>query len=237
MIHRVSTRLSRQHLVIPRRSFFGINIGDITSDRPPPKPLLNKWEPEEWTVTTDRKIGGKSKAACEAGEEGGIVFKGNTSLDLRQESRASKSGFCSLISPPLSESMFEASLALDNYKALWIKMRKWDNRNYTVNLYPDSYIGGEIYQGYIIDGRNSVSKEGAAEKTTLNPIQATEATKTPQWMEVELPFENFMLTKEGRVSEIQRKLDGIVRLKNVGVLLADADEGEFRLDIMAIEAR
>lgn len=90
MIHRVSTRLSRQHLVIPRRSFFGINIGDITSDRPPPKPLLNKWEPEEWTVTTDRKIGGKSKAACEAGEEGGIVFKGNTSLDLRQESRCAE---------------------------------------------------------------------------------------------------------------------------------------------------
>jgi hypothetical protein len=129
--------------------------------------------------------------------------------------------------------MFEASLALDNHKSLWIKMRKWDNRNYTINLYPDSYIGGEIYQGYIIDGRN-MSKEGSAEKTTLTP---SPATKTPTWFEVELPFEKCMLTKEGRVSEIQRHLDGIVRLKNVGVLLADATEGEFRLDIMAMEAR
>ena len=78
------------------RTFFGINIEEIASAKPVPKPLFGGagrgWDAEEWQVVTDHSIGGESEAVCEAGDGGGIVFKGTTSLELRQESRASKSG-------------------------------------------------------------------------------------------------------------------------------------------------
>ena len=76
-------------------------------------------------------------------------------------------------------------------------------------MYPDSYISNEMYQGYILPS-------------------TTYQTMT-------LPFSNFMLTKEGRVSEFQRKPDGIMRLKNVGFLIADGEEGDFNVHVKDIK--
>jgi hypothetical protein len=49
--------------------------------------------------------------------------------------------------------MLTPYLDLDDYETLMLTLRKRDNRNYIVNLHPDSYINGEIYQGYIMDDR------------------------------------------------------------------------------------
>ncbi|GMH54308.1 hypothetical protein TrRE_jg4586 [Triparma retinervis] len=118
--------------------------------------------------------------------------------------------------------MLTPYLDLDDYETLMLTLRKRDNRNYIVNLHPDSYINGEIYQGYIMDHRE--------EKDILALGDDVEE------MTVKLPFSNFMLTKEGRVSTHQRTMDGIVRLQNIGLLLADGREGDFDLEVIKIEA-
>lgn len=124
-----------------------------------------------------------------------LKFIGETSLELKPTSQASRTGFVSFLSPPLASSMFSASLNLDDYTSLHLKLKT--NRKVTLNLYPDSYIKNEIYQGYIL------------------PSSETQV--------LELPFEMFMLTKEGRVSEFQRRIDGILRLRNLGILVADGN--------------
>ena len=72
-----------------------------------------------------------------------------------------------------------------------------------------------MYQGYIIDGRNQDKGlavnpnhgKGRREKATLSKSSGSE--EEPEWLEVELPFEKFMLTKEGRVSEVQVRAYGL----------------------------
>eukprot|EP00520_Triparma_pacifica_P010763 CAMPEP_0118636918 /NCGR_PEP_ID=MMETSP0785-20121206/2882_1 /TAXON_ID=91992 /ORGANISM="Bolidomonas pacifica, Strain CCMP 1866" /LENGTH=210 /DNA_ID=CAMNT_0006528083 /DNA_START=65 /DNA_END=694 /DNA_ORIENTATION=- len=186
------------------------------------KPVIEPLVNAGWKIVTDTDISGKSLCSLEdiGGDKGvgGMRWTGRTSLDLDQGSRAVKTGFVSITSPALG-GMFTPYLNLDDYESLMLTLRKRDNRNYVVNLYPDSYIGGEMYQGYIMDDREDgdVDKSAGVEEIT-----------------VKLPFSNFMLTKEGRVSTHQRTMDGIVRLQNVGFLLADGREGEFDLEILKI---
>jgi hypothetical protein len=164
------------------------------------KSIVEPLVSEGWKVTTDIDIRGSSRATLEnntEGGEGGLRWRGHTSLDLDQNSKAVKTGelgcleccvgssrftlrllllfllsppqtllppptlllppifhpgFVSITSPPLG-GMLTPYLDLDDYETLMLTLRKRDNRNYIVNLHPDSYINGEIYQGYIMDDR------------------------------------------------------------------------------------
>jgi len=130
-----------------RGSIFDTGLTPITNT-----PLIDPLVSSTWTTTTDNDIRGSSTSKFEDLEGGGLKWTGFTSLDLDQRSIAVKTGFVSVTSPSLGR-MFQPYLDLDDYESIELTIRKKDTRNYIVNLHPDSYIEGEIYQGFIMDDR------------------------------------------------------------------------------------
>ena len=161
-----------------------------------------------------------------------------------------RSGFVSIRSPNLNPGSTDligdgAFLEIDEYEALELKLRfnhtedvadglegspkKWSSRtSYMLNLYVDSYIPGDMYQGYIIP-------------PTEKSVETGEPELVKGWITYSLPFGKFLLTGEGRVRETQRPLDGVIRLRHVGVTAIrqdkeDARGGDFRVDFGSIRA-
>ena len=93
-------------------------------------------------------------------------------------------------------------------------------RTLIVNLHVDSYIPGDVYQGYV----------------KFQPTTDTTPVEEQDWQLLTHPFREFLLTGDGRVRELQRPLEGFTRLKNIGFLLADGMDGEFEIHIKEVYA-
>jgi hypothetical protein len=165
------------------------------------------------------------------------------------ELKAERTGFVSIRSPNLNPGATDfmgdgAFINLDDYLGLEVTVRfnhddvendnngdskpkrQWNPRtNYMLNLYVDSFIPGDLYQGYILPP----------------PIPEGDQSSSSGWITFSLPFHAFILTSEGRVREVQRPLDGMIRLKHIGITAVTEFEGkgaggDFRIDFGGIRA-
>jgi hypothetical protein len=95
---------------------------------------------------------------------------------------------------------------------------------YTACLTISSYFPDDMYQG-IIDI-----------EATHKPGVFINKETGGKFSKVILPLRSFALTSAGREREIQRRLDGGVRLETVGITLMDGVDGEFEFDLARIRA-
>lgn len=93
-----------------------------------------------------------------------------------------------------------------------------------MNLIVASYFPDDMYQG-IID-----------EAPTHPPGTLICDRSGGPFSKVILPFQSFVLTSAGRERDVQRKLDGHIRIETIGITLMDGVDGDFEFDLARIRA-
>ena len=121
-------------------------------------------------------------------------------------------GYAALRSKTPQSSFFgTATWDVGQYSHLALKVRSHDNRKYFVNLQTDSYLETDLYQHRLF-------------------------LRTPgEWEVVMLPFDDFTLTNNGQIQEMQVDMDKY-RLKTVGLSILDRLPGKFGIEIQYIRA-
>eukprot|EP00978_Attheya_sp_CCMP212_P034059 scaffold140779_cov45-Attheya_sp.AAC.2 len=155
-----------------------------------------------------------------------IRWEGNLDTRIGKDTQISRSGFCALRSPVFN---FTGANLGEKYNALEITCRP-DNRLYTLNLCITSYFPDDMYQGFI-NAENAHVPIISGEEDGPN-------NNTPggEFVSLILPFRGFVLTSAGRMREVQRDLDGAVKIEHMGLTLMDEKDGPFTFDLSSIRA-
>lgn len=165
---------------------------------------------EEWVCRSDAGIGGFSQASFVSGDRLS-TFSGVLSTKLPPGRKVARSGYCYLMSPPCVPSIFgETFHNLDGFSGLELEIRG-DGRTYMLNIQTDGMQHEDLFQAGIF------TRGG------------------PHWQKVRVPFSDFLLTSLGYVQNEQTHLN-INMIRSIGIGLADAIDGPFKLDIRGVTA-
>ncbi|DAZ95109.1 TPA: hypothetical protein N0F65_009740 [Lagenidium giganteum] len=186
----------------------------------------------EWIASSDRSIGGGSK--CQWG-----FYHGNTREQDGDATVSSEEGMITTVNKDdnVPSAVFSGNLSLacqpteagiirsgycavrgalpaglhfHGYKGIGMRIMT-DGREYRMNLQTESWNPLNLYMGFL--------------RTPAN-----------EWVDVELPFDDFMLTAKGYYKfNDPTKLDPS-KLKSIGFAIADQKEGDFELRIQWIKA-
>lgn len=147
------------------------------------------------------------------------VYGGKSSGKFYFDSNIKKAvfeGHLSLECPPgLTRSGFVAITSpddllpdeLEEYDALRIKV-KGDGRIFMCNIKQESKIPNQLYQSYF-------------------------TTVEDQWTDLDLPFNQFFLTSDGMLQELNQPFDWM-NIENIGFLMSQRKEGPFKIEFESI---
>jgi len=149
-----------------------------------------------------------------------IRWNGTLDTNIGETSKVQRSGFCAIRAPQFPFSGVNLSA---RYNALEFTCRT-DGRMYTACITISSYFPDDMYQGDIDI------------EPTHKPGVFINNETGGKFSRVILPFRSFAVTSAGREREIQRRLDGGVRLETIGITLMDGVDGDFEFDLARIRA-
>lgn len=170
---------------------------------------------EEWTVSSDREIGGGSEAYLKLGKnnETALLY-GTLCTRPPRDGETRYSGYCTLRSKQPKGS-FDRVKHLDwtNFNTLHLRIRG-DGRPWMINLGPEMYYShmkNDIYS-YFLYTRGG-----------------------PYWQDVKIPFSKFFLSSHGRIQDEQSPI-WLDKVNTIGFTLGDKVDGPFQLEIDFIGA-
>ncbi|XP_072166653.1 complex I intermediate-associated protein 30, mitochondrial-like [Diadema setosum] len=167
---------------------------------------------DDFTVQTDKDIGGKSTAALSISRNNKLLFHGNLCTEVPRDGETERSGYCAIRSKQVYGS-FNRKLSFDLSPFNVLRMRvRGDGRAYMVNL---------IIKGYFTDTHDDV----------WSYFMFTRGG--PYWQDVSIPFTKFFMSSKGRVQDKQTPPD-LESVTAIGLTMADAVDGEFALEIDSI---
>ncbi|KAM4014221.1 complex I intermediate-associated protein 30, mitochondrial [Anomaloglossus baeobatrachus] len=165
---------------------------------------------ENWLVSSDMEIGGKSQAFLKIGNNSQTaLFYGALNNEVPRDGETRYSGYCTLRTKAPKGS-FNRKLSYDwsNFNTLHLRIRG-DGRPWMVNIQSETFFSvqwDDLYNFFLY------TRGG------------------PYWQDVKIPLSKFFLTSRGRIQDGQFPLwpDKITTL---GFTLADRADGPFHLEI------
>ncbi|XP_075963958.1 complex I intermediate-associated protein 30, mitochondrial isoform X1 [Anarhichas minor] len=208
----------KKHFTLLKKEFSDRWVG------PQGKPLLEHmleqnrviWEfrgPEsldQWTVSSDREIGGQSEAHLKLGKNMNTCFLyGTLSSTPPRDGETRYSGYCTMRSKQSLVSFDRKKHNdLSSFNTLHLRVRG-DGRPWMVNIATETYFShqkDDIYN-YFLYTRGG-----------------------PYWQDVKIPFSKFFLTNRGRIQDDQHPL-WLDKVNTIGFTLGDKADGPFQLEI------
>ncbi|XP_061649986.1 complex I intermediate-associated protein 30, mitochondrial [Phyllopteryx taeniolatus] len=208
----------RKHMTLLKREFLERWVG------PQGKPILEHmleqnqvvWEfrgpesLEQWTVSSDREIGGQSEAYLKVGRNNNTCFLyGTLSSTPPRDGETRYSGYCSMRSKqPLASFDRKKHYDWSSFNTLHLRVRG-DGRPWMINIATETYFSHQKddFYHYFLYTRGG-----------------------PYWQEVKIPFSKFFLTHRGRVQDDQHPL-WLDKINTIGFTLGDKADGPFQLEI------
>lgn len=165
---------------------------------------------DEWVVSSDAEIGGKSEAYLKLGKNNqtALLF-GTLSTEAPRDGETGYSGYCA-IRAKLLKGAFDTKKYYDwsNFNSLYLRVRG-DGRPWMINIYTDPYYShqkDDLYTYFMF------TRGG------------------PYWQEIKIPFSKFFLSSWGRIQDDQYPL-WLDKISSVGFTLGDKADGPFQLEI------
>ncbi|XP_007480139.2 complex I intermediate-associated protein 30, mitochondrial [Monodelphis domestica] len=165
---------------------------------------------DKWLVTSDKMIGGKSKAFLKmANNNQSALFYGILNTELPHDGETKQSGYCAVTSK-IPRGAFERKKYYDwsNFNTLYLRVRG-DGRPWMVNIKTDTDL---IHKSHLLHSYFMFTRGG------------------PYWQEVKIPFSKFFFSNKGRIQDRQHQLL-TDQISSIGFTLADKVNGPFYLEI------
>lgn len=165
---------------------------------------------ENWTVSSDREIGGRSEAYLKLGRNNNTCFLYGTLCSTPPRDGETKySGYCTMRSKQQLAS-FDRKKHFDwsSFNTLHLRIRG-DGRPWMINIASEttfSHQKDDMYC-YFLYTRGG-----------------------PYWQDVKIPFSKFFLTHRGRIQDNQHPL-WLDKVNTIGFTLGDKADGPFQLEI------
>ncbi|KAJ9068779.1 hypothetical protein DSO57_1025250 [Entomophthora muscae] len=174
---------------------------------------------DDWLVGSDSDIGGKSTASLELTPEGTGMFHGNISQHLLDHLEVKVHGYAAIKSKFLNKTFLSEELwDTSDFRYLALRLRGSDGKNgappprrFSVNIKTDGFVPTDLFQHRLF-----LNRPGS-------------------WETVLIPFQDFVLTNEGRVVPRQMYMNR-QKIASIGIALLDNQVGPFCLEIEWIKA-
>ncbi|XP_027725830.1 complex I intermediate-associated protein 30, mitochondrial [Vombatus ursinus] len=165
---------------------------------------------DKWLVTSDRTIGGRSKAFLKmASNNQSALFHGILNTELPHDGETQRSGYCAMTSR-IPRGAFERKKYYDwsNFNTLYLRVRG-DGRPWMVNIKTDTDL---VQKSQHLHSYFMFTRGG------------------PYWQEVKIPFSKFFFSSKGRIQDNQQQLL-TDQISSIGFTLADKVNGPFYLEL------
>uniref|UniRef100_A0A3Q3WBJ0 Complex I intermediate-associated protein 30, mitochondrial n=1 Tax=Mola mola TaxID=94237 RepID=A0A3Q3WBJ0_MOLML len=165
---------------------------------------------EQWTVSSDREIGGQSDVCLKFGKYKNTCFLyGTLNSTPPRDGETRYSGYCTMRSQQPRAS-FDRKKHYDwsSFNTLHLRVRG-DGRPWMISIATDTYFShqkDDIYC-YFLYTRGG-----------------------PYWQDVRIPFSKFFLTHRGRIQDDQHPI-WLDKVNTIGFTLGDKADGPFQLEI------
>ncbi|XP_078515745.1 complex I intermediate-associated protein 30, mitochondrial [Lissotriton helveticus] len=165
---------------------------------------------EEWIVSSDQEVGGKSEAYLKLGRNNQTaLLYGTLNTEVPRDGETRYSGYCSMRSK-LPQGAFDRKKHHDwsNFNTLVLRVRG-DGRPWMINLATEMYFShqkSDLYNYFLF------TRGG------------------PYWEDVRIPFSKFFLSSKGRIQDGQHPV-WLDKVNTVGFTLGDQVNGPFQLEI------
>ncbi|KAM3871093.1 complex I intermediate-associated protein 30, mitochondrial [Diretmus argenteus] len=165
---------------------------------------------EQWTVSSDREIGGQSEAYLKLGRNNNTcLLYGTMSSTPPRDGETRYSGYCTMRSKQELASLDRKKhFDWSSFNTLHLRVRG-DGRPWMINIAADTYFSHQKDDMYCY----FLYTRGG-----------------PYWQDVKIPFSKFFLAHRGRIQDDQHPL-WLDKINTIGFTLGDKADGPFQLEI------